>query len=212
MKTLLLSLALILSSTFAFADTQKSPKEQVESAATNLLARIAADKGNGIDQNITYVSNLVTEHLVPVIDKERIARLTLGKTHWLGASPKQRTSFINAYQQLMIKTYAKAFAAFDGQEMLFSEPRYNKKRSKAIVRSQIQQSGSAPIIVDYRLYNNDGQWRVYDATVAGIGRVQTYRSQFSEQIERDGLDATIAALYASTAPINMAKANTTVKK
>ena len=204
MKSLLLTLTILFSSTFAFADTPLSPKQQVETAAALLSARITADKLNGIEQNITYVSMLVKEFLVPVIDKDRIARLTLGKVHWKNATPEQRIAFTDAYQKLMIKTYAKAFAAFDGQEMLFSEPRYNKKHSKAIVRSRIQQSGKEPIIVDYRLYHKGDNWLVYDATVAGIGLVQTYRSQFSEQINNDGLDATITSLNASTTSVNVA--------
>lgn len=196
MKKLLLALIFIISSPFTLAEV--SPKEQVESAAVRLLARLTEDREKDIPQDITYVSGLVREFLVPVIDKERIARLTMGKTHWKNASPEQKIAFINAYQKLMIKTYAKAFAAFDGQQMLFAEPRYNKSGSKAIVRSKINQTGKEPIVVDYRLYQKDDNWLVYDAIVAGIGLVKTYRSQFSEQIKRQGLDATIASLNASS--------------
>jgi phospholipid transport system substrate-binding protein len=51
--------------------------------------------------------------------------------------------------------------------------------------------------LDYRLEKTPGEgagWKIYNLNVMGIWLVETYRSQFSQEINAKGLDGLIAAL------------------
>jgi ABC-type transporter MlaC component len=51
--------------------------------------------------------------------------------------------------------------------------------------------------LQYRLYQaGNGKWMVYDANLAGLGVLKTYRVQFNEQIQKDGIQKTIDQLLA----------------
>jgi phospholipid transport system substrate-binding protein len=51
--------------------------------------------------------------------------------------------------------------------------------NKAEVQTRII-TKSAEIPINYRVYLNDGQWRVYDVIIEGISLIQNYRTQFRE--------------------------------
>ena len=63
-----------------------------------------------------------------------------------------------------------------------------------IVKSEIVQSGAQPIRVNYALSQSSGKWLVFDIVIEGVSLVTNYRSQFSSEIRRNGMDALINKL------------------
>ncbi len=172
---------------------EPQPKEVVKSVSDVVLAEILANKDK-LDQGPDFLLQLVETRMLPIIDQKRMSQLALGK-HWEAISDKQRSDFAEGFKRLLIKTYAGAFKAYTGQDVTYGETRFNKSGDKAIVSSDIHVAGGSPVNLQYRLYQPEpGQWLVYDATIAGLGLIRTYRAQFNDQIERDGIDQTIAQL------------------
>ena len=169
------------------------PQKVVKSVSDVVLAEILANKEK-LDQGPEFLLSLVETRMLPIIDQERMSQLALGK-YWADINDKQRADFAEGFKRLLIKTYAGAFKAYTGQDVTYGETRFNKSGDKAIVSSDIHVAGGSPVNLQYRLYQpKPGQWLVYDATIAGLGLIRTYRAQFSDQIERDGIDKTIAQL------------------
>lgn len=172
---------------------QSNPKEVVKAVSDVVLAEILANKEK-LDQGPEFLLQLVETRMLPIIDQELMSKLALGK-HWGEIDAQQRKSFTEGFKRLLIKTYAGAFKAYTGQDVTYGETRFNKAGDKAIVNSDIHVAGGSPVNLQYRLYQPEsGKWMVYDATIAGLGLVRTYRAQFNEQIEREGIEKTIAQL------------------
>jgi len=175
------------------AQAETNPKDVVKSVSDVVLAKILANKAE-LDKGPEFLLNLVEEHMLPIIDQERMSQLALGK-HWESISSEQKSAFTEGFKRLLIKTYAGAFKAYTGQYVTYGDVRFNKSQDKAIVSSDIHVAGGAPVNLQYRLYQKtETQWLVYDATIAGLGLVRTYRAQFSDQIAKDGVDGMIAQL------------------
>jgi hypothetical protein len=66
--------------------------------------------------------------------------------------------------------------------------------TEVTVRSQVRQSGTEPVAIEYDLAKNGTQWKVYDVRISGISLVATYRSTFAEEITNRGVDGLIAVL------------------
>jgi phospholipid transport system substrate-binding protein len=67
-----------------------------------------------------------------------------------------------------------------------------------IVRSEVRGSGD-PIQLDYRLEKTPGEgsgWRIYNLNVLGVWLVETYKSQFSQEINAKGVNGLIDSLAA----------------
>jgi len=61
------------------------------------------------------------------------------------------------------------------------------------VRSEVIGRGD-PIQLDYRMEKTPAGWRIYDLNVLGVWLVETYRSQFAQEISARGIDGLIATL------------------
>jgi phospholipid transport system substrate-binding protein len=65
-----------------------------------------------------------------------------------------------------------------------------------VVRSEIRGRGD-PIQLEYRLEKTPGDgtgWKIYNLNVLGVWLVETYRSQFQQEISNKGVDGLIASL------------------
>ena len=68
--------------------------------------------------------------------------------------------------------------------------------TEVLVRSELKGRGD-PIQLDYRLEKTPGQgagWKIYNLNVMGIWLIDTYRSQFAEEINARGIDGLITTL------------------
>jgi len=168
------------------------PEELVKKTAEDVLFAIKADqeiqKGNK-----EKIYKLAEEKILPNFDFEKIARLVLGRA-WRSASEQQKKGFITEFRTLLLKTYAVALSKYKDQEIKFKPSRTSKENDIVIVKSEIIQSGGQPIHVNYALSKSTGKWLVFDIVIEGVSLVTNYRSQFSSEIRRNGMDTLIKKL------------------
>lgn len=187
-------LATLLIAFLGFTNMAQSanPTATIEYATSSVINEL---KQMPVGQrNSTEVQRLVESYILPAIDQKKIAKLALGK-HWKKASKGQKIAFIETFRDLQIRTYTGAFKAFDGQEFEFKAAKFNKSGKKAIVKGHMIQPSGQRIPIDFKLYVNKQQdWKIYDAVIAGLGMVKTYRQQLSEQLQRKSLDEIITSM------------------
>ncbi len=191
-------LFLALTTSTASANVEADPKlarAQLEEVAKQMVAAL---QDPAVRQNLDQVELLVRRILVPHIDFRASSNLVLGP-HWKAASEAQREAFINEFQAFLVRFYTGALASYvDSDEVptdiisFRDEPRPKGDR-QVFVRTLIGQSESEAIAVEYRMLWRD-VWKVIDVSVSGISMVQSYRSNFSSTVERQGLDVLIAQL------------------
>ena len=184
-------MATLLIAFWGFATTAQgaTPAQTVEYATSSVIAELS--KLPTDQRSTSEVQNLVEAHILPAIDQQRIAKLALGK-HWKRASKSQKVAFIDTFRDLQIRTYTGAFKAFDGQKFELKAAKFNKTGKRALVKGHMIQPTGQRIPIDFKLYiNKQQQWKIYDAVIAGLGMVKTYRQQLSEQLQRESLDEII---------------------
>jgi len=65
--------------------------------------------------------------------------------------------------------------------------------TEVVVRSEVRGKGD-PIQLDYRMEKTANGWKIYDINVLGVWLVETYRTQFAQEINAKGIDGLIASL------------------
>lgn len=187
-------LALMVASS-ANASAQ-SPREVVETATLGVVNELK--KLDKTDRTEEQVRRLVMTYIAPAIDQEKIAKGALGK-HWRRANKEQRQAFIESFRDLQIRTYTGAFKAFNGERVTLEEARFNERGNRALVKGKLLQSNGNSVPIDFRLYRNKTthQWQIYDAVVAGLGMVKTYRQQLSERLQSISLAQLLQELQQS---------------
>ena len=99
---------------------------------------------------------------------------------------------------LLVRTYAGALDQVSDQTVTVRPYRGSPEDKEALVRTEVRGRGD-PVQLDYRLVRTPGDgggWKVYNLNVLGVWLVDTYRTQFAEQINSKGIDGLIAALAA----------------
>jgi phospholipid transport system substrate-binding protein len=195
MLRIISTLSLLVALVLPAQAEQVDPKILVKGVSDKVLTTILSNKDK-VAAGPEFLANIIETQMIPIIDQSRMAQYTLGK-YWSEITEQQKVDFTAGFKRLLINTYSGAFKAYTGQDVTYSDTKFNKESDKAIVTSDIHMAGGSPIRLKYRLYlSKDGQWLVYDANIAGLGLLKTYRAQFSDQIQRDGIANTIAKLNA----------------
>lgn len=140
------------------------------------------------------IHELVESKIVPHVDIERATALAVGR-HWREATPQQREQLIKEFRALLLYTYAGGLAQIRDQKLIFKPLRADPADTEVEVRFEVRKQRSAePVQVSYRLYKAPDGWKVYDVNVLGVWLGQTYRSSFSAEVERGGIDGLILTL------------------
>ena len=181
-------------SLFVLTDTYAGmePQALIESVANKTLERVRADR-ELIKKDPKYVHQLVNELVLPHFDFESMSKWALGK-YWRKASKQQRKDFIREFKSLLIRTYATSLSEYADQTIKYLPFRGKLSSGDVTVRSEVEQPGGFPVPIDYKLHKKGGEWKVYDVKIDDISLVANYRSSFSKQIRKSGLDALIKKL------------------
>ncbi|NVJ49421.1 MAG: ABC transporter substrate-binding protein [Gammaproteobacteria bacterium] len=195
MKALIKMFAVMLFSVVALNTTAATePKDMLESAAKNIITYLEANQAK-LAENPQLSVDLVKKELVPYIDQEGLGRRVLAQ-EWRNATPKQQQEFVALFVDLVIETYAKGLAQYSGQTFEFEETEYNDKQTLARVKSQMNQTDGEPVKIDYLLKKPKGldEWRVVDVRIEGISMANSYKNQFAQQIQNEGLQSVLDKL------------------
>ena len=108
-------------------------------------------------------------------------------------SPEQQKRLQDEFKTLLVRTYAGALSQVKDQSIAVKPLRGSAADTEVIVRTEVIGRGD-PIQLDYRLEKTADGWRIYDLNVLGVWLVETYRSQFAQEITARGIDGLITAL------------------
>lgn len=192
-KSLTMTVLLVFASTLAHA-TADGPAQQLVMDTTTRMLRVLKAEREVIREHPGRIYALVNDVILPHFDFSRMSRWVLGK-HWRSASEGQQERFVAEFRTLLVRTYATALLEYSDQQVEYLPVKAAPREGEITVRTQIRQPGGFPIPINYQMYRDDaGTWKVFDVVIDGISLVANYRTAFSGQIGRDGLDRLIALL------------------
>jgi len=166
------------------------PQELVKKTTEQVLAEVTAKKQELTD-NPGRIYPLVDGILLPRFDFYQISRLVLGK-HWKQASNTEKKSFIKEFRELLVRTYATALLSYSGQEIKYPPMESKPGAKKVKVKTKVNNQGAGAVPIDYSLYLNKDEWKVYDVIIDGVSLVSTYRTNFNSEIRRNKLSGLIS--------------------
>jgi phospholipid transport system substrate-binding protein len=146
-----------------------------------------------VDRDQTLIYKLVGEILVPHFDFEGITQSAVGR-YWADATTAQRQTLTVAFQELLVRTYAKALLRYTGQEIRFLPVRPGPSADSVTVSSQVIQAGGPPLAIDYKLHLKGGAWKIHDVAIDGVSLMTNYRSDFAAKIRQGGIDGLVQRL------------------
>ena len=178
------------------------PAYAMDEAADSFVSRVSIDVLESIQLDASIRSGdaskviaLVDAKIMPHVNFKRMTAAAVGPS-WRQIAPEQQQRLQEEFKTLLVRTYSGALAQASNLTFVVRPMRSAPEDKEVVVRTEVKGHG-APIQLEYRLERTPGEgsgWKIYNFNVMGVWLVETYRSQFAQEINSKGVDGLIAAL------------------
>ncbi len=172
----------------------EAPDALIRRLSSEILDTLRADaalRGGDMKKIIALVDSTV----MPNVNFRRMTAAAVGP-RWRQATAAQQQRLQDEFKTLLVRTYSGALAQVGDQSVVVRPLRAAAGDTDVLVRTEVRGRGD-PVQLDYRLEKTPGVgagWKIYNLNVLGVWLVETYRSQFAQEINAKGVDGLIAAL------------------
>jgi phospholipid transport system substrate-binding protein len=195
-KRLLLNFLIVASGAFALPvrAEDENPDAFIKRMSTEVLSSIKSDQTmHGGD--ISKIIWLVDTKFMPNVNFKRMTASAIGPT-WRQLTPEKQKRLQDEFKVLLVRTYSGALAQVNDLSIVVKPLRMSTEDKEVVVRTEVRGHGD-PVQLDYRLEKTPGDgagWKIYNLNILGVWLVETYRSQFTQEINSKGVDGLIEAL------------------
>jgi phospholipid transport system substrate-binding protein len=190
-RFLLVSLLTFVSLAPVTAKAQ-APDVLVQNVTNEVIGIIKQDKEIQAGDSRKTIA-LIEEKVLPHFDFARMTALAMG-ANWRKATPEQQKQLVEQFRTLLVRTYSTALTSYRDQVIEFKPLRAQPNDTDVMVRSEVKQSGTQPVSIDYSMARSNDAWKVYDVVVGGVSLVTTYRETFAAEVRSAGVDGLIRTL------------------
>ena len=169
----------------------EAPDALVKRISSDVLASVKADPAIQAG-DVNRIVALVDTKILPSVNFTRMTSSAVGR-FWRQATPEQQKQLQDEFKILLVRTYSGALGEVKDQTVTFKPMRSKPEDTEVVVRSEVRGKGD-PIQLDYRMEKTATGWKIYDINVLGVWLVETYRTQFAQEINAKGIDGLIASL------------------
>lgn len=129
--------------------------------------------------------------LTACFDFEEMAKRSLGP-HWRHYPDRQK-EFVRIFTDFLERSYIGHIESFNDEVITYVKENVDGKYAEVYSTVTLPESNTT-ITLDYKLHDQNGDWKVYDVIVMNVSMVNNYRSQFNRVISKDGFDVLVTKL------------------
>jgi phospholipid transport system substrate-binding protein len=125
------------------------------------------------------------------LDYERMTVLATGKA-WTAASPSQKNRLTAQFHAMLEGTYSYALGEMKDTSCKVAPLREDARtENDVVVDVQALRPRTDPVKLQFRLTRTDGGWKIYDANFMGMWLVENYKTSFSSEYNKTGVEGLI---------------------
>jgi phospholipid transport system substrate-binding protein len=167
--------------------------QMIEETTEQVLA-VLRDSALSTEQKRVRLEDLALKHF----DFAAMSRLVLAR-NWKRFSKPQQLEFVEEFKDFLAHSYADRIDRYSEEEIEVTGER-KEPRGDVTVSTRIVGGEYNDAVVDYRLRQRNGEWRIIDVVVEGISLVFNYRDQFKEVVGRHGPEGLLKRLREKNLP------------
>ena len=172
----------LLAGQIAFAARAEggAPLEQIKSGVERATAVLNDSKLSSESKK-----SELRRALYPKFDFTDMAKRSLG-SHWQRRTPEEQKEFVKLFTELIESAYMSNLDAYQGEKVVVAGEK--QEQDVAQVDTKIITKKGEEFMVNYRLHQAGGDWKIYDVIIENISLVNNYRSQFNRVIAQSSFD------------------------
>ena len=124
-----------------------------------------------------------------MLDYGALAEASLGP-EWAPRSDAEKAEFTDLLKKLVRNAYTKNLKKITGFDVDYlGEDAGDGGAMVVKTKSKPKDPRDEPVEINFKVVQKDGKWKVQDIITEGVSLVQSYRSQFTKIIKKDGWSA-----------------------
>ncbi|HVO04938.1 MAG TPA: ABC transporter substrate-binding protein [Candidatus Cybelea sp.] len=136
-------------------------------------------------------------------DVATMCKIAIGPS-WTSMPTDKKNALLVAFDKFLVSTYAARFRSFSGQQLEVGEAK-PAPDDRVLVETKLVKSDGQPVELNYLFRKNQDTWQVIDIYLAGsISQMSQMRSEFSEPLQKGGVDVLIQKLDEKTKQLQAA--------
>lgn len=178
-----------------------SPSKVVLENSQRILSELESRRDE-FKANRSKLESFIAGEFNATFDRDYAARQVLGR-HGRGASAEDVKLFADALADSLMRRYGSSLLDFNTQLKVRIKSETVLPRGLGVkVASELLRKGGEPIPVDYFMRKSGDSWKVFDVMVEGVSFVQTFRSQFDNELTRKSIRQVAAELAAGKVTVD----------
>ncbi len=182
---LLLWLVLPMASARADVAGAKAFVDSMSGRVVEVLRRDAGDK--------PAIRKALFNVLHDAVDVQWVSLFVLGK-YRRQVDEAALKHYQELYAPFMVYTYANRFAEYSGEQPLTKDASETKPGEYLVKTHIVRPDNPQPVLVDYRVRQEGGQYKIYDVVIEGVSMLNSQRQEFGSVISRKGFDYLVEVL------------------
>jgi len=160
----------------------------VERTTSSVIA-VLVDQKLSADQKRKQVEDVVLQR----VDFETLSKLVLAR-NWSRFTEPQRDEFMTLFKNHLSMTYGRNVESYKNEKVQITESRVESGGDVTVKTKIVSGGAGSDILVDYRLRQRDGVWKIIDVVIEGVSLVSNFRSQFQDVVSSGGPERLLALL------------------
>ena len=187
-RSALAALALLLGCAGRAGAAEQTPSQVVDGLASQVIP---------ILQNASLTSDQKRERIEQIayqaMDFQTLSKLVLAR-NWSKFSPAQQSEFVEQFKRHLSVTYGRNVDNYHNEKVQILGERPEGHGDVSVHTKILRGGHSEDVVVDYRVRQHDGQWKIIDVIVEGVSLVSNFRSQFQDIVANGGPDRLLTLL------------------
>lgn len=164
-----------------------APQKIIEQTVDEVVT-VLADETRSSDLRRAELEVIARRHF----DFRSMSRLVLAR-NWKRFSKPQQAEFVEVFTRYLANDYGSRLDRYEQEKVEVLGER-QEPRGDVTVKTAIVGGENDGALVDYRMRDRKGQWKIIDVVIEGISLVANFRDQFRDVIARSGPEGLLEKL------------------
>ncbi len=175
-KLFLIILGIMLLSQTALANDKKEVEDLIKNTFDHVLDILQKKDLLQEDKNCRVI-----EIVTPVFAFPKMAKLSLGRTHWLKLNKDQKEKFTSLFIKRLKSSFLEKLNLYSNEAIIYKDALKIKKKIH-LPTELISKDNKIQML--YKLYKSKSGWKIYDIEIQGVSIISTNRSQFDQILQK----------------------------
>lgn len=132
------------------------------------------------------VDEFLKANIVNELDMNRISKYVL-RNHWSEITREDQNKFKNVFRLFIVENFKRQLVKYSNAEIRIVRSVEHKPEGVSVI-TRVRVPSKSPLNMNWRLFRENNQLKIFDVSVQGISKLSATRSEYKSVLEKQGFN------------------------